>query len=203
MAYNTSAQVLYFGNSSEIVDVGAEVSAVNIPSEVGLLQRVVLGKKYPTVDAGRITYRMSFPRMRMGEASEKLRTLRLGAAFLGRTDDSRCALLTLAGVSGVPQQAAANGEITGGVTLATIGGMTRGNFTAFDGDGNISAQAGFAYYVVTAGSCEITAPGASHSTVVDSPGIAFAGNLSTAGDIAISQASGLEGWLAHDLEIAV
>lgn len=203
--YNTVNQKAYWGSYdgandvAALTDIGPVISGVDVPSEVAYVQRSVLGNVYPTVSTALVSYRFAFPRMRVGVESEAMRTSPQRNLAVVRTDDKRAYVCINGIVSGIPMQAASNGEITSGVSVRPTTVVVHGHAIEMDGTANRAiSNSGYLYAVVTAGNGDITAGLA--STTTNGPGIYLVTPRSAVA-AAVVDAS-LRGWLLHGLEIA-
>ena len=195
-AYLTLAQQAYWGDADSLTDIGPVVSGVDVPSEVTMVRRVVLGSQYPTADVARVAYRVALPRLRTGPESEAMRGNPKAFFALVRTDDLRAMLAEMV-VGGIPQQAAAQGEITGNIQASPAGPVWRMTAVALTA-GNVAVNAPApAYAVVTNGGGNFTRDGKQFP--VPKPGIV---SLGFAG-AAVGIPANAEGWLLHSGEAAI
>lgn len=195
-AYQTVAQNAYWGNVTRtaFADIGPVISGVDIPSELSLVQRVVLGSELPTADVARIAYRVTIPRMRVGAESEVMRTNPVAWFALVRTDDLR-AMIGLWACNGTPLQAAAQGEIATNIQLGPASAVFGGTAVKMD-----SAQANYAVtdgtptYAVVTNAAGGTISRGGNDYAFAGPGIGFAG----ASGAQITKPVDIEGWLITD-----
>lgn len=193
-AYQTVAQRAYWGEAESIVDIGPVISGVDVSSELSLVQRVVLGSEYPTADVARVDYRVAMPRLRTGAESETLRTTPEAFFALVRTDDMRAMLAEMV-VAGVPEQAAAQGEIVTNIQATPAGPVWR--MTAVElSAGDVAVTAGAAYAVVTNGGGNFVRAGKQFPAA--KPGIL---SLGLAG-LSVTVPDQTDGWLLHSGEAA-
>ena len=196
-AYLTVDQEAYWGNSEFLADIGPIIGAVNINSDLSFVRRVVLGSDRATADVALVSYRFDVPRMRIGDESEAMRLNDEASFAVVRTDDEMAMFVGLAVTSGIPLQAASQGEITGNVPIAPAGTVFRARAVRLDGN-DIDVVPNMAIYaVVTQGQGQITYGG--DVTAVADPGIYFVG-FSDADEVLV--AASLRGWLLHSLERA-
>ena len=196
-AYQTVNQEAYVGpaDGSAIHNLGQDCSAVNLPSTLALVRRVVLGSKVPTADVARVDYRVNIPRLRAGESDKYLAANPTGIFTLIRTDDLQ-AMLTSYVVGGVPLQAAAQGEIVSNLNIAPGGAVLRATAVklAAAGAKNIAVGSGLAYVVALSVSGNKTVSRGSTDTSFTTAGIKFIG-AGAAGNVSIPD--GIGGWLLH------
>lgn len=135
-AYQTVNQLLYAGTRERLIDLNEVVSQVPIPSNLESRARVVLDSDYPTLTITRVSYRIAIPAMLVGAESDQLRTTDANDMALIQTDANRGMVMKSAVVTGIPEQAQANGEIIGGVTFQPGGRIYRCQATRVTGAGN-------------------------------------------------------------------
>lgn len=178
-AYQTVDQLLYAGTASRLIDLNEVVSQVPIPSNVESRARVVLGSDYPTLTVTRVSYRIAIPAMLIGPESEQLRTTAANDVAAIQTDAGTAMVMKSAIVGGVPEQAQANGEIVGGVTLQPGGAIYR--CEADDESGSSARSASVTngsqvFAVITSGSGTLTR-GGSNFAVAAGGGVADLGTV--------------------------
>lgn len=119
-AYQTVNQEIYFGDATRLIDFSAKVNAVNVPSQVVSRPRVVLGRTYPRLTVTRVDYRLVCQQVLVDDETDGLVSNPTGIVVLRQTD-SGSSVSYEAVISGVPEQAAAEGEIVGAVTFQPTG----------------------------------------------------------------------------------
>ena len=149
-AYETTEQALYWADDSNLTDLGPVVSAINLPSEVALTSRPVLGSTFPSARAARKVYRVNVPQLLISDESEELRGDRNRSVVAVQTD-ADTALLMEATVSVVPAQAQANGEIVGNITFQPRGTIYRCEAKSVSG-GSETVHTGDVWAVIVSGS---------------------------------------------------
>jgi len=205
VGYNTVNQRVHWGGpataTKDIVDLGPDMSGLEIQPEVRRLNRVVLGADYPTQDVALVSYRFSIPRLRIGAASEFVRLNPQETLVLVRTDDLQCMVVSSAVAAGIPLQAQRDGEITSGVNISPFGLVYKGTAAPFtSGTDSIKVAASKPIYAsVLAGNGRIT--WGSTNLNVPNPGIFFFAGLDQATTVTVPSAFN-NGFLLHSLELA-
>ena len=146
-AHQTVDQLVYWGDTDLLVDVGPILSGVPIASELSLSRRVVLGSAYATARVARVAYRVSAPRMEIGTESETIRLNPEAILAIIRTDDNR-AMVMPAVISGIPETAASQGELIANVPFSPAGRVHRCTATNQIGAGNIDVVDGEAAWAI-------------------------------------------------------
>jgi len=154
-AYQTAAQALYWGYGTKLVDLGPDVSAVQIPSQLSLRQQPVLGSAFPRLSVGRVDYRVQIPRLLIGDNSDLVRANPEGTVAVIQSD-SETALLMPAAVSGIPEQAQSAGEIVGNVTIQPQGQVWRCKATQASGGNVTVGNSSQVFVVIVSGSGTVT-----------------------------------------------
>lgn len=119
-AYQTHLQELYFGDADDVRDLSSIVNAVNIPSQVTTIARVVLGRSYPSQRVARVDYRLTCPQMLVGAETDYMAANPRQIVLLVQTDSNKSMSFESV-VSGIPENAAAQGEIIANVTFQPRG----------------------------------------------------------------------------------
>ncbi len=119
-AYQTVKQELYFGDQTRLIDFSPKVNAVNVPSQVRMVPRIVLNRIYPLITVTRVDYRLQCQQLLVDSETDGLRVNPSGIVVLRQTDSNR-AMSYEAVVAGIPEQAAAEGEIVGPITFQPTG----------------------------------------------------------------------------------
>lgn len=178
-AYQTVKQELFYGDSTRLIDLSSKVNMVNVASQLRTSPRVVLGRKYPIITVTRIDYRLVCQQVLVDAETDTLYDNPRGIVVLRQTDSERTVSYE-AVIAGIPEQAAAEGEIIGAVTIQPTGRINES--MNLGEDLPAALPAGNRLVVIRSGTGEYTIAGSSTQLATGVHVLPAAGDAAITGD---------------------